>query len=259
MDYSDFLFKINRIFRKLGLVPAFVIKKRIDKYKSIYPNVMSIEDTLSLLNNGYSLGRFGDGEFNLCFNQSISFQTGDVELKKRLRFILKIGRDDKNKYIVGIPRLKYRGWTFWGKFWFFHVKQISHLLDGKIIYGDLGISRHIELFHIEELKKIWEQKNVLFVYGKNSKFNINHEIFETINNKFIIESSNYNAFNEVDRIIKNVTQKINYIDLILIALGPTASILAYEFCIQYKIQTIDIGHLTNVIDFKARGIKFKDG
>jgi len=220
---------------------------------------MSIENTLELLNSGYSLSRMGDGEYNLCFNQSISFQKSNEELSRRLRNLLKIGRDDTIKYLVGIPRLKFNGRTFWGEFWFFHLKQISTLLDNKIVYGDLGISRHIEIHHILELTKIWDKKNVLFIFGKGSKFNIEHEIFNNTNKKFIIESVNKDAFYDIETISQDVRKYCAKVDLILISLGPTASILAYDYCLNLKIQVIDIGHLTNVIDFKLKGVSFRDG
>jgi hypothetical protein len=252
-------FKLNRILRKIIFVPSYLIKKRILKYKDVYPEVMSIESTLDLLTSGYSLSRMGDGEYNLCFTQSIAFQKANFEIMQKLRFLLKTGRNDEIKYLVGIPRLKYSGKTFWGEFWFFHIVQISKLLNSKIIYGDLGISRHIELSHLDELKRIWHRKNVMFIYGKNSKFDVNHDIFKSINSKLILQSSNNNAFDEIQYISNEINKKKNSIDLILIALGPTASILAYDFCLKFKIQTIDIGHLTNVIDFKMKGISFKDG
>lgn len=260
LQFSFIRFKLNRFLRKTGIIPIFLIKSRIEYYKErFYPKVMSIENTLELLNSGYSLSRIGDGEYNLCFNQSISFQKSNIDLNKKLRLLLKIGRDDGIKYLAGIPRLKYNGKTFWGEFWFSHLPQISKLLNNKIEYADLGISRHIELFHLDELQMIWYEKNVMFIYGKNSKFDVNHDIFKSINYKLILESSNNNAFDEIHNILYQVNERKNSIDLILIALGPTASVLAYDICVKFQIQAIDIGHLTNVIDFKMKGISFEDG
>ncbi len=256
---DSFRFRINRIKRKFFFVSENSIKLKILNTQSIYPKVMSIEETIELLKSGYSLSRFGDGEFNLCFGQSISFQSMNLKLMKELRRILNIARNDEIKFIVAIPRMKFNGKSFWSKFWYFHVDQILTLMYKDVCYADLGISRHIELFHVPELINIWSGKNVLFVFGKNSKFNLNHEIFLDIQKTYKIESEPSNAFKKIENILSEISEFSEKIDLVLISLGPTASILAYECKTRFGIQSIDLGHLTNVLDFKAKGITFKDG
>lgn len=259
MIFSDNLvFKINRIKRKIVLLSEKKVSKKIQNYKTKYPEVMSIEDTISLLKKGYSFSRFGDGEFNLCYNQSIYFQKSNEKLRIILRSILFIGRNDNLKFLVGIPRLKYAGVTFWGRFWYFHLNQIVDLLNVNVVYGDLGLSRHIEKKHLPILCEIWNNRKVLFVYGKNSKFNHNHEIFENIGLKYHLETLKSDAFKELNEILTSIDNYKDKVDLVILSLGPTASILAYEICERLNIQSIDLGHITNVIDAKYKGQKFVD-
>lgn len=74
-------------------------KKTDDFYKNankIYettaskkPKVLSCTETLDeLVNSNKSICRYGDGEFNIIFGESIPFQKYDVNLQKRLKDIL---------------------------------------------------------------------------------------------------------------------------------------------------------------------------
>ena len=94
---------------------------------------------------------------------------------------------------------------------------------------------------IKNLKKIWDNKNILIIEGNSSRVGIGNDLF--INAKSIkrIICPSRNAFNVYNKIIKSVL-KLKEKRLILIALGPTASVLSYDL---YKLgyQTIDFGHL----------------
>ena len=95
--------------------------------------------------------------------------------------------------------------------------------------------------YIQKLKKIWEQKDILFIEGEKSRLGIGNGLFNNCKSIKRIICPAINAFKVYDKIIKAVLQ-YGKNKLILIALGPTATLLAYDL---YKLgyQSIDIGHV----------------
>lgn len=220
-----------------------------------YPRIASIDETiLELLNYNKSIARFGDGEFMLCFNRSINFQRRNLKLQKRLRSILK----NKNaNCLIGLPSYDLKTFTpFWYQFWFENTRAITKLLDKNTRYYNQGISRSVNLVQINKLTELWRHRAVIFVFGKNSRFNYNHEIFNKVKQKYIIESLAKNAWQEYDHVFKSIvdmSKKVNN-PLVICSLGPTATVLAYDLSIK-NIQTLDLGHLTNIYDSLKYGGK----
>ena len=95
-----------------------------------------------------------------------------------------------------------------------------------------------ELF--AEIKKIWENKDILIVEGKYSRLGVGNNLFCNAKSIKRILCPNKNAFNYYDRIYK---ETYKYKDrLVLVALGPTATVLVYDL---YKkgVRALDLGHL----------------
>ena len=94
----------------------------------------------------------------------------------------------------------------------------------------------------EKLKKIWSGRNVLIVEGAKSRMGVGNDLFDGANSIRRILCPAVNAFNSYNEIIEQVRKCANQDDLILIALGQTATVLAYDL---YKMgyQALDIGHV----------------
>lgn len=218
--------------------------------------ILSDEKTLDeIIIHNKSISRYGDGEFLIIFGNSIKFQKKDVILKKRLIEILKI--NDKN-FLIGI-NLPYRNKdlkklieyskNYWYNFVDSNKFKIVKLLNKTNIYYSSTISRFYFRYkkkknipkYIKKLKKIWEQKDILIIEGEKSRVGIGNDLFNNSKSIKRIICPNFNAFKVYNKIIKAVLT-IKEKRLILIALGPTATVLAYDL---YKLgyQSIDIGHL----------------
>jgi glycosyltransferase family protein len=220
----------------------------ISKNISNYPKVKSIDETITcLINENKSIARFGDGEFFLALYRSIGFQKKDRKLQLKLIEVLK----NKNEHcIVGLPELrKDRLTTFWKQFWFENLFFLSYLTNKKITYYNQSISREFSLDQMNVFMKCWENRNVIFITGKGSRFDTNHELFKNIKSSSTLYSLPTNAWADYENLKASVIAETLNIEkpLVICALGPTATVLAYELS-QKGIQCFDIGHINNVYD-----------
>ena len=222
-------------------------------------NIATREETLDeIIYNNKSLARFGDGEFNLMFGWRNGFQNENKLLQEKL--INTLNSTLKNLLIgIYIPYrnedLRYltrAGIIYWKK-WFNHVKFKSiKLLNKSRKYYSALISRYYSLYkdkrkfntleYITKLKKIWEQRDILIIEGYYSRNGIGNDLFNNAKSIKRILCPSKNAFLVYDKII-NETMKLKIYKnlLILISLGPTASVLSYDLC-KLGFQVIDIGH-----------------
>jgi len=214
-----------------------------------YLNILSREETLNeIINNKKSITRFGDGEFSLIFNnKGIGFQKFDIEISKRLFDIL---NSDKKDLIIAIPRTfkYYQNNDYWKNYIENHKYNIIKSLDFNKVYGDAGITRFYwfqnnreeVINYINKLKLVWDKKDIIIIEGEKTRFGINNDLLNNTKSIQRILCPSKNAYEVYDKIY-NESLKISKEKLILIALGPTATILAYDLH-NAGYQAIDIGH-----------------
>ena len=79
-------------------------------------------------------------------------------------------------------------------------------------------------------RKVWENEDLVIVTGKNSRFNAIPELFDSSKSISYIYSEPMNAYESinVDEIVKVIDKQTS---LVLIALGPTGTILSYKLAI----------------------------
>lgn len=233
---QNIYYEINfKIFRKLKKIK---VKNKKETMKE-------------LLENKKSIARFGDGEFELILGKSIDFQIQNELLKEKLRKIL-ISKTDK--VIVAIPNvfsnlniMKLESKIYWRKY--IHLNKLNDNLDIKKEYYDSLITRpYMDLknkddaiFIFESFKKIWDKKKVLIIEGEGTRIGVNNNLLKNAEEIKRIIAPSKNAFEKYDDIFKEVL-KFSKETLILIALGPTATVLAFELG-ELGYQSIDIGHL----------------
>ena len=238
-DIAYFIYKIKDFFQA----------KKVDK-----PIVKSVDEAIDMIiNNNASISRFGDGEFNLLQGESINFQDYNEELALKLRNIL-VSRDDN--IIVCIPDV-FNGLeeyvTYSKKVWTALLaqnrKKWCNILDMNKIYYNAFISRPYVIYKdkskceskFENLRRIWNDKELLIVEGEKSKLGIGNDLFNNSKSIKRIICPSINAYLKYNEILKNV-EKYGEKKLVLIALGPTATILSYDL-FKLGFQAIDIGHI----------------
>lgn len=219
-------------------------------------NIASDEETLNeIIMNNKSISRFGDGEFKIIFGEGCGFQKPNKLLSKRLVEVL--NNNEKNLMIgLHIPyknkdfyNLKNYSKIFYINYLNKYKFKIANIINTNKKYYSSTISRFYIRYkrkknmskYLNLLKKIWNSKNILIIEGEKSKVGIGNDLFNNAKSIKRIICPFKNAFSDYDKIIKEV---INFHEkrLILIALGPTATILAYDLH-KMGYQAIDIGHL----------------
>lgn len=218
------------------------------------PKVLSIEETIDkIINEKLSVIRFGDGEISLIDGLDLAFQKRNDELSSKLEEIIK---SDNEKLLICIPGV-------WGNLNMFmkyaydfnmhHVYRYYHvwknLLSYEKIYGDTNVTRHYlaykdknrtgEIFR--KIFSLWNNKEVVLIEGEKSRLGVGNDMFDNIKSIKRILCPPENAYFKYKEIEQEVA-KIGKETLILISLGPTAKVIAYDlFLLGYRV--IDIGHI----------------
>lgn len=221
------------------------------------PKVLTNEETIEKIIKGKcSVCRYGDGEFHLMVqNRDLKFQNRSEQLSKRLKEIL---LSEEENLLVCIPKvftmkdLKRR--TKQSKrFWKDHVANYrllwyKHLNLDKNYYNSTFTRNYIAIndksnleAYFNEVKRIWENRDLLIIEGQYSRLGVGNDLFKNSKSIIRILAPHENAYNNYDLILAEA-KKHSKDKLVLIALGPTATILAYDLHIS-GYQAIDIGHL----------------
>lgn len=215
--------------------------------------LLKMPQTLAWVAEGKSLTRFGDGEITLMDGDDIDFQKADPQLARELEVILK-NQDDR--LVVCLPTMlkacnDYEV-NWWLKFWYVRWKDLQFKLNFERAYGHSMVTRP-DFFIMypeqaeETWKKIWNGRATVLITGEGSRLNLEHYLFDNVGSRQILYSTAVNAYADVARILDEVQQKITQECLILIALGPTGTVLVKRLS-DLGYQALDIGHITSSYD-----------
>ncbi len=216
-----------------------------------------------------SIGRFGDGEFYIILNKpdASRFQRNDAALAKRLQEVLIKPLDH---FLVCIPLswkstsgLKMYAKLFWKSF----VAENRHFLSASLSTNRQYYNAQITRFYIDyrhplvgketssRLKRIWEKQDILIIEGEHSKLGIGNDLFDDCNSVKRIICPSKNAFASYGKILSSA-EKYGEDKLILIALGMTATVLAYDLCAN-GLWALDVGHVDIEYMWMRMGTKKK--
>ena len=231
------------------------------------PQIVSFEKTVSLIRERKaSLCRFGDGEFSLMLGKSIPFQQRNGNLQKLLKEALTCR---SSNLLIGIPDVfssldffSDSSKSFWRKYMTFNRYQLYEYLDFEYEYQNAFISRpnnefiyksHEEILdHFGILQGIWDNQDCVLVEGGKEGKSENN-IFDNMKTVTKIVAPSRDAFGSYKEILSEI-KKNDKSKLIIISLGPTATILAYLLA-QEGYQAIDIGHINKDYNQFLLGIR----
>ena len=248
-NLKEFNNKIIEFDERFEFLKYEIVEESEQTYR---PNILNNIETIKyLLNNGNSLSRFGDGEFNLIQGKDCVFQKHNVELQKRLNEIL--GSDLKN-HSVAIPFLMchLRKGTkeqkrFTRAYYTKNNDWIFHTIIKDKLYLDSSITctfPNQEEFNL--MREIWEKRDIAIICGDRVFKNIKYNVFDNAKSIEYINAPTVNAFDEYDSILDKA-KKIDKNKLICIILGPTATVLAYDLA-KEGYQALDLGHIVKSYD-----------
>ncbi|MGY0217718.1 GT-D fold domain-containing glycosyltransferase [Endozoicomonadaceae bacterium StTr2] len=235
----------------------YEISDDIKKIKK--PDIASAQQTINdLISQKASFCRFGDGEYGLMKGESLSFQEYDEKLSLRL---FEVFQSNNKDIFVGIPYSYYgsvekmrpltkrfvRSWVAKNR------PLISSLtIPGKKYY-DTECSQlyaNYENYNFEEyfesLKGLWKGRDVTIICGKTVFDNIENNIFDCSKSVEYQYAAAKNAFSDYENILSQA-KEIDKNRLIIIILGPTATVLSYDLAL-LGYQAIDFGHIAKDYD-----------
>lgn len=260
------LYRNARSFLKYGY---YTMKLKNKDYPRL--SIMSNEEVVDeIVYQGKSLARFGDGELGWVLGREAAGGYQDVtpELSSRLKEVL---QSDDDRLVVGVLKvlnddsnMTFLARAHWREFKYRTEDQLLPLLDLNRKYADSSITRpYIDLkdksgapAEFSNIKRIWRGKRVLLVEGRESRLGVGNDLFSEAAYLHRLLGPSTNAFSRYDVILSSIEQSSAEYDLVLIALGPTATVLAYDLC-RNGIQAVDIGHIDNEYEWMLMGAKRK--
>lgn len=227
----------------------------LNKLKEERWNIKTTKETIEKIIQGYSISRYGDGEFDIAFRKKeLYFQEYDSELSKYLREIL---NSNLEKLLVAIPRtlieiknLKENEKYFWSKYYLKQKEKLEKNISKDKVYFDSMISRFYmpyinpkeNIESIDKLIKYFSNKKILIIEGENTRFGLGNSLLKNSSEIQRVILPDKNGFRKYKEVMEFTLKNFTKDNIILIALGPTATVLAYEFS-KEGYQALDIGHL----------------
>ncbi len=228
----------------------FTLFYKKNKYK-----ILSDEEIINkIIDEKKSLSRFGDGEFKwMLGKKQVSFQENNAKMMYKLKEVFEEENED---LIIGIPKalnslenLNKYAKKEWKLFILFFYNSIKKYIKVDKEYADTNITRFYMDYvdksncknKIENIKRIWEKRDILIVEGEKTKLGVGNDLFQNAKTINRIIAPSKNAFDVYERILEEAYSN-GKDKLILISLGPTATILASDLS-KKGYQGIDIGHI----------------
>lgn len=253
-------YRIKKFFNLLTSTRLRFTKKNFEVY--------TIDETINkIIENNISIARYGDGEIRMMANEmNESFQTYDKKLAERL---IEVAKSNNENCLVCLPYIFVKDFfgenasNFWNRHLCFYRKFYYKFFPLNKKYGNSMISRcYLDLKdktkskgYFNHLKKIWDKRNIILVEGEFSRLGIGNDLFENARSIKRILCPSTNAFKKYDEILEEV-KKVNKNDLVLIALGHTATVLAYDLS-NLGFHALDIGHIDVEYEWMRMGATTK--
>lgn len=260
---------LERDFQLLNRNMKYEILDKRNQEAVSYPIIRSSEEAIEeILQNKKSLVRFGDGEFATMEGQiRAKFQTEvDQKLAGRLYQVLRNQEEgvitaiadnygNLDEYTVNSQR-EIRAYMAP------EVRE-SHmrlLLPGKVYYNAY-LSRPYAMYADKEPEKIrekfsrlrclWEKRDCVFIEGEKTRMGVGNDLFDNAKSIVRILAPAQNAFRVYEELFAAAKQCKKDM-LFLLALGPTATVLAYDLAME-GYQALDIGHLDLEYEWYLKG------
>ena len=227
-------------------------------------NILNAETTVrQILADRCSVCRYGDGELDMITSlgegydesRKSDFQNYDERLAVRLKTILENGSDPQRKILVCIPYywktpelLVPKSAMFVKRNFVNNRKVIFGTINTASTYGDTNFTRFYIDFkdknkgaYIRLCQRIWDGRDICIIEGDQSRLGIGNDLFGNTASIKRILCPAVNAFSRYEQIL-DTAKRVDKSRLILIALGQTATVLAYDLALD-GYQAIDLGHI----------------
>ena len=197
------------------------------------PFVMSYDECVSyILSNRASITRFGDGELAVIYGHTLGFQEKNAELAIRLRQVLE---SEVENLLICLPdvfqkleRYNQVEQNFWNSHHYFNRRRwLKSVKSGKS-YGNtfysMEFNQTLAAYRIALLKQIWENRDVVFIEGKDTKMGVGNDLFTNAKSIRRVLCPSKDAFAKYDEIIAGVLEIPSNIEYEWYRMGVTQKI-----------------------------------
>lgn len=220
------------------------------------PDIKNTDETIDyIIKYRCSVSRFGDGEFKLLLGESLVFQHYNQQLADKFKVIL-TQKEDLNHItcipasLIDVNELKSVPKEYWYQYFSGNYYYLKPYFTFKKPYYDSLMSRlymdqvdkELSQARFEKIQKVWNKQDVLFIEGKQSRLGIGNNLFDNAKSIKRIICPSLHAFSCYNQVLDYVSKNISKDVLILLALGPTATAMAWDLC-KLGYWAIDIGHI----------------
>ena len=196
------------------------------------PKVYDLFDSLDeLLSSNKSLCRLGNGEFEDNIMIAINDYSYDEKKSKTARY-----KRPREKAFAYVWRRQ-------------HALKFARLLESDRSYYEANVSRPYTMFegidhgdYFVRLKKLWADRDVYIVEGVKTRLGVGNDLFDNCKSLHRIIGPAENAFDKYDVILERIVSIVPKSALLIMAMGPTATLLAYDLT-PLGYRAIDIGHV----------------
>lgn len=242
---------------------------RNERMDTWYPQIEPSEKVIEqIVCNKKSLARFGDGEFSAIAGRvRHQFQNEpDEQLGQRLKEVL---QSDQENLLIGIADNygsleKYTEQAKREIRCYLNPqvrKEHIELLSPDRIYYDAYVTRPYVMYadnqtdapaeRFKNLRRIWSNRKCVIVEGSQTRMGVGNDLFDNAAEIYRILAPAENAFRRYSDILECCLKQPKD-SLFLLALGPTATVLAYDLC-RAGYQAVDVGHVDLEYEWFLRG------
>lgn len=235
-----------------------------------FPKIMTMDETLDwILENNGSICRFGDGEFSQIMGGGMGFQVHDPKMGHCL---LQILENPIPNCLVCLTNIfgSLAGAPHWVQCFSRKVavrvrrEIFPHLSKDYEVFGNADVTRpYWPSLDINQSKKVfakWQKvfhnRDLILVEGCFTRLGIGNDLFASARSVRRILCPATNAFEKYPDILGAILRFAKMGDLILLALGGTATILAYDLS-KEGLQAVDVGHIDIQYIYMKMGVKDK--
>lgn len=255
---QELLVRLEIMRRLIDNLPYEVLDDR-EKQGYQYPRFEKNEEIVRRIReDGASMARFGDGEFAIMRGEKRhEFQRNDERLSERLWQVI---RSNEPGLIIGIADNFGSLWKFSDEGAYdirlYMTREIRAFLDSFVdrnrVYADGYITRFYSVLRdnkgdgpakrLKQLRSMWEGRDVIMVEGAQTRQGVGNDLFDNTKSIRRIIGPATSSFDRYDEILNACLEEKDDSVLFLIALGPSAGVLAYDLMMN-GYQALDIGHL----------------
>lgn len=260
-DYSERIRPtVNNLLYEM-YAPKLLAERKI-------PQIVDAKRTAEIIKKDRKcLARFGDAEFEIILGRErTKYQEVDEKLRARLPQVL---NSELDNLLVAIADNygaldKYSdGGAIGIRQYLTSETREEHmkLLDMNRQYYDAYISRPYIIYRdkqnakerFDQVIQLWENEDVLMIEGEHTRFGVGNNLFENARSVNRILTLDKNCYSVYDNILDNAL-KYGKDKLILITLGATATVLAYDLA-QKGYWAVDIGQFDVEYEWYLRNVK----